>query len=683
MKLSVRDKYIIYNAFENPDWDFARTLRATLRCSGGEFTASIYSVPFIWNNMIFYMPNRDIPYEGLLISGTNTCYKLIDGIGFSINRKLSPVKTYVSLDEIIYLYKSDNAKFSVHYKMYAFDNEIKLNIKLDTNLHDKVYMIMLLDMRPYKHDINEKYNITMSKNILKVSRKNMVIQIPAIDEFIQKNGFIEWIYKIDDGYRHIENGLIKFNRTSRKLYIPGIIGLGRKPSKVVIKCSTTDLPPRMSSDLYEFSFNNNVIDFLIRSRIKALSTFGQSISLNGDVLWVPEAGGWWFREVWSRDMLEGILWNVNTYLYVLKWFHRIRKLLKFFLEKMVFQSYMHTKPFNRGDEYSSDAVPLLFIVASKYALMKGDIDIAEKCLRKLSYVLKKLRENFLDEKNGPPVYRNGLIYSVPNHSWTDSRIWYKKYIVPSRIPVKILDQLYEYKGEGFYEEIYKPKYLLPEINALWIKALSNCVKMAELLNISYDREIKIFLDRMSRRFKQVFIKENKVLSLIYPFKNLIDTATSSMGMVSIALTSFLFDMDELLNLWKSFKKILVYRRLVLLGNSDQKLFGIYVRDYNEQPFLDDRQYHGYVCWPRDTPYLIAFLEKILKKNLIKELLINHLDHMISEATIFYENELFSSPIGGNPSPTENSSNPIPVKNQIQYWSHWCDPYLRYIDLLMG
>ncbi|RLE68008.1 MAG: hypothetical protein DRJ34_03855, partial [Thermoprotei archaeon] len=86
---------------------------------------------------------------------------------------------------------------------------------------------------------------------------------------------------------------------------------------------------------------------------------------------------------------------------------------------------------------------------------------------------------------------------------------------------------------------------------------------------------------------------------------------------------------------------------------------------------------------RDTPYLIAFLEKILKKNLIKELLINHLDHMISEATIFYENELFSSPIGGNPSPTENSSNPVPVKNQIQYWSHWCDPYLRYIDLLMG
>ncbi|MEM0232302.1 MAG: hypothetical protein QXG78_04280, partial [Candidatus Methanomethyliaceae archaeon] len=77
----------------------------------------------------------------------------------------------------------------------------------------------------------------------------------------------------------------------------------------------------------------------------------------------------------------------------------------------------------------------------------------------------------------------------------------------------------------------------------------------------------------------------------------------------------------------------------------------------------------------DTPYLIKFLERIGKENEIKGILLNNLDHMISEGVIFYINEIFGHAIGKNPSPKGLSMNPIPLKNPAQYWSHWCDPYL--------
>ena len=59
-------------------------------------------------------------------------------------------------------------------------------------------------------------------------------------------------------------------------------------------------------------------------------------------------------------------------------------------------------------------------------------------------------------------------------------------------------------------------------------------------------------------------------------------------------------------------------------------------------------------------------------------LVNNLDHMVSEGAIGYVSELFSLPVGLNPHESgEYSRNPVPVKNYAQYWSHWCDPYIEY------
>jgi hypothetical protein len=65
------------------------------------------------------------------------------------------------------------------------------------------------------------------------------------------------------------------------------------------------------------------------------------------------------------------------------------------------------------------------------------------------------------------------------------------------------------------------------------------------------------------------------------------------------------------------------------------------------------------------------------------LLVSNLDHMVCEGVIGYCGELFSLPVGRNPSPSAESENPVPVKNPAQYWSHWCDPFLEHLTDLLG
>ncbi|MFQ6071156.1 MAG: hypothetical protein ACE5KT_00430, partial [Methanosarcinales archaeon] len=72
-------------------------------------------------------------------------------------------------------------------------------------------------------------------------------------------------------------------------------------------------------------------------------------------------------------------------------------------------------------------------------------------------------------------------------------------------------------------------------------------------------------------------------------------------------------------------------------------------------------------WPRDTPYLIHILLKTGEREIVKELLKSNLDHQMTEGFIFYNSELFSPDHG----------KVVPVKNPIQWWSQWVDPFLSF------
>jgi len=98
-------------------------------------------------------------------------------------------------------------------------------------------------------------------------------------------------------------------------------------------------------------------------------------------------------------------------------------------------------------------------------------------------------------------------------------------------------------------------------------------------------------------------------------------------------------------------------------------FGVLVRP-GPGPYFGDREYHGAVSWPRDTPYLIMSL-KGRRDDLVSEILVSNLDATVSDGALFFVPELYSL----------DRDAIVPVKNPAQFWSNWVDPYLDFAGLV--
>jgi glycogen debranching enzyme len=93
-------------------------------------------------------------------------------------------------------------------------------------------------------------------------------------------------------------------------------------------------------------------------------------------------------------------------------------------------------------------------------------------------------------------------------------------------------------------------------------------------------------------------------------------------------------------------------------------FGIIVKESGRDVYLGDAEYHEAVVWPRDTPYLIRLLSLVGDGATIDGLLASNLRHQMEEGFVFYNQELFSG-----------DDDRAPVKDPVQWWSQWVDPYL--------
>jgi len=291
-------------------------------------------------------------------------------------------------------------------------------------------------------------------------------------------------------------------------------------------------------------------------------------------------------------------------------------------------------------ETSVDALPLLLYLCSKLGMKIEKIVIS---------LLKEMEKREIIEF-GEQVMRDGLIACIPYQSWIDSRINEK----PIRLPNE-------------WNEWWLPKYSLPEVNAYWIKVLKL------IYENSKNNEIKEYLERMEIAFKNKFWNGEFIVDIIDIEKNKKSNELTSCGVVALSCALHLFEKNEIIKAFKSIKSLIVYRTLRVIGKETYP-FGIAISSRIE-PYLGDKEYHKSTIWPRDIPYFIKILEYLGYEDMIKEILLNNLDHMISEGAIFYINEIFGHPIGKNPNPTEYSMNLIPLKNPAQYWSHWCDPYI--------
>jgi len=107
-----------------------------------------------------------------------------------------------------------------------------------------------------------------------------------------------------------------------------------------------------------------------------------------------------------------------------------------------------------------------------------------------------------------------------------------------------------------------------------------------------------------------------------------------------------------------------YAKEKLMRNKWGLPFGIVVKESGKGTYLGDEEYHEEVVWPRDTPYLLQLLRVSGDRGTVDEVLRSNLKHQMEESFVFYNNELFSC-----------DHDLVPVKNPVQWWSQWVDPYL--------
>lgn len=748
-----------YDPVENPDWGFARTNRFILRNSLAEFGLSAYSVPidlsFKSKQLHLTAPNRDYPYEGLLALTKGENWKFLDCFAFSIIKEgnvlnLHHKKVYASTWLLNYTYdiKDGDKNQGLLKTLYWLgeNNNACLNLEIEIDSSKKNFELILapfVDIRHiYSDSEPEKHVIKVIKNknnypMIHIEKDERLLIIFTPDKDVQiedGTAYLDWFYKLGDGFRTESPQGIIFHGQSKRILIPALFHVKFPKDIMKIKFhvlpmmkndplkmdSIQELRDKLEIESEKLSFLKNLIGKRedrqvynsILARIDAFTRFGMRVVLpKRRELRVLEAGGWWFRSPWMRDIYVNLLQNLELLKILDKNLEIVRNCIllgiEFFDDKtgrihnylpMLASDYEFRNsrllPLEKY-YFAADSTLLFFILSWEYIKLTREKDLLNLILRLITKAFQTYQKASLDDVNGPPVISDlGLITCVPWHSWIDSKrvIMYKRLRfdgLPNRVPKEWqIEEIEKYKDpEKVKKSFNTPRFYLPEINALWIKALEAIIKMAkierDIMNPEFLESIKNTLSMAKSNYLRVFW--NNKNGFFYDILSYdLSKKDETLGSPSVVATSILQDImpdNKIEKMWEVIqKKLLVYRRIKWIKKYYDELypFGIIVKDVEDKIYFNDEQYHGAVVWPRDTPYLIKLLERIRRYDVIKGLLISNLDHQMSEGVIFYNHELFSLPLGKNPNPVnEFKENVVPVKNPIQFWSHWVDPYLKY------
>jgi len=638
-----------YQPVENPDWDYAKNLFTVLKRPQATWSQSVFSVRH--ENLI--APNRDYKFQGLCSFINKEYWKFLDAIFFGIRGVyLEPQKVIVFPWKCVYQYSGDGVNVDVSYYLSKDMKEgitAKVIFDIKNSFLKELIIKPLVDIRNIFSDSSpEQIETKVDNNSLTAYfGKNQISFFVDESSILAEKEILSWRYKLGSGFRENTTNGIKFISEWAKPVFVGEINKrvsGNEKISLIINCNrkNTDFDEN-EEKLYvkqitkKFNCKKESL-----ARIISLDSFG--IFENNII--IPEAGDFWFRQIWVRDLLETLINNFQTFVKLDN--KKINEIIKWMLRQQDRKTGRF--PNFKNDYNSVDTSLLFFILAEKYIKHFNNKTIEKRMLESFNLLFKRFSENRI-ETNGPPVIQNYMLYSMPWHSWTDSRIPFMERMISTRIPNEWI------KKENL-EEISKPS-LLPEINAMFIRTL----KVGELLG----KDVKDFYKKSVEKYKKVFQNNDFLYSIVINNKK--DPTETSMALVSaVLLYKHVFNKKDLEKMWPSVQKLLVKR--------NGKLFGILCRNSKDRIYYNDYQYHGSVVWPRDTPYLIKYLKIFGKNNLVKEILESNLEHQMNEGAIFYCNELFSLPEGKNPYPVKNSNDPVPVKNPIQLWSHFCDDYLR-------
>jgi len=268
--------------------------------------------------------------------------------------------------------------------------------------------------------------------------------------------------------------------------------------------------------------------------------------------------------------------------------------------------------------------------------------------------------------------------------------------LPARVSPHFVKDLYDRLGdkEKVQVSLSSPDFFLPEVNAQWMTFLRQFLTTLQLLSEEWQRvaapedrtlepKVRGLLDKAQNNFRSVFWNEEKgfLFNLAYADSTIKDDMECETAVTAAALLGEnVFDRDQLRLISQRAKRYLLqYRKLVQFG-SEYLPFAMIATNSDHRIYYDDPDYHSDVVWLRSTPYLIRLLRQLGEYDTVEAILLNALDHQMSEGAILYNQELLSRPCGNNSNPDPDvSGNPVPVKNPIQFWSQWCDPFLETFE----
>ncbi|MCD6415001.1 MAG: hypothetical protein J7L23_05250 [Candidatus Diapherotrites archaeon] len=657
-----------YKPRENPDWAYARNLQTVLKNINGTWSQSVYSV----NLNGFLAPNRDYPHQGLTAMMDGENWKFLDAIFLrDENSKLKPDKVVVNPWKVVYKYSSRDAKLSVGYYIFSDKREgLSAKVEFKSTKPIDLKVKPLVDIRPINsQSMHHKTKLKGNTAIATNSGKSIAMRFNGEASLLMEP--ISWWYKLGSGFREETPSGIRFTGETREPMFPVEFTSYGKKFSLLLACDKTKLvekrlkrtlkmrEPKSRLPNAPTTLRDSKLTDALRARLYCMKGFDTMV--NG--VKMPAAGDYWFKKVYFRDVFEGLYNNIHV-LIKTRGKSYIRDILKLALSLQDKKTgrIPNTYP---NDYNSCDATTLCFMVVGEYLKETKDRSLARTALKHLNLAVKSFSKT-KPALNGPPVIREDKLLScVPWHSWTDVRTTVNVSgeeipLIPKRIPPDWLE-IFQRDKKDIYKECNSPRYLLPEINAQWVKMLEAGVYMSKLAG---GKSPGIYEEASSSFIKNFWT--NDFIPNIIATDGKTDTTPTSMGLVASVISTDLLGLSRLKRMEKQLKKLLVYR--------NGKLFGMLVKDSKEKVYLNDSQYQEAVIWPRDTPYLVKYMLLVGKKKAAQELLENQLEHQMEEGAIFYNHELFSLPEGTN-SLKGGTKNPVPVKNPIQYWSQFVEPFI--------
>jgi len=676
----------------------ALTQHVIVKRMQASWSQSVFSVPF-GDSSEKIIPNRDYPYEGLsvLIEGEN--FHFLDGIVVGVKNgsryiKLRAKKVIASPWEMIYYYENEEEGIHLTITYYlmntgAMKNGVTACVSLETNA-SSIVIEPIVDIRHmYDESAPDSHFCTVLNDGMLIWRDEKCISLRTVNECEvrtwEKKKIFEWWYKLDSGFRENIDGKVVFKGEIRNPVSLGEMEIpmdNTSPALLVIACSNSDAQldwlnergkdwlrdeagEEESAEEIVKSLGLGVKDEAVAFRGIALSRFGMLV----DNKFFYEAGDFWFRTPWFRDLFEGIINNIETF-FRIGHAERIRDII---LHSFDYQDEYGRIP-NRFPERASehldynnaDATLLAFIAAGEFLKRKKDEDFANTILERAEFTISRFKLNSVERINGAPVLNeNGLISIVPWHSWIDTKREVETKGKRAKVSVRIPDSWCEEIKDK--NELNKPKYFLPEINAQWIKMLRSCVNMCSSNsnpeNENKKDEYSALLENARINFKKLFWDaEETILYNIVTMEGEKDKTQGSPAVVafSLLLDENIFSQSEIKEFVKDVKENLLVEKNGLP-------FGILVKKSSKRIYYGDEEYHEAVVWPRDTPYLIRILQTggEVEKETVEGILRSNLEHQMNEGFLFYNSELFSP----------DNGEMTPVKNPVQFWSQWVDPYI--------